>query len=77
MKEADVKKLRLMNREAAELFIDLDDVAERDTGQSMLGRTKPFLKQILAETKDSTIPGAFNAVLNQRLTNQLKSAAML
>lgn len=77
MKEENIKKLRVMNREAAELFISLDKAAEEQTGQSMLGKTRTFLEQILDETRDSAIPGAFNAVLNSRLTNQVRSAALL
>lgn len=74
MKEADIKLMNIPNAEAARKFIAIDDAVEAQTGQSILGKTKDFLLEILAETEDSTIPGAFNAVLNQRLTGKLRSA---
>lgn len=68
--------MNIINREAAVKFIEIDDVLEEQTGQSALGKTKAFLKEILVDTEDSTIPGAFDAVLNQRLTGKLHSAAL-
>ena len=76
MKMTDLPKLNLINEEAAVKFIEIDDIVETDTGQSVLGDTKVFLKQVLADTKDSTIPGAFSAVLNQRLTGKLSPALL-
>lgn len=72
----DMKQLKLLNDDAARMFIELDDVIEAETGQSMLGTTKPFLMQILQETDGSAIPGAFNQVLNSRLTGKLRSASI-
>jgi len=67
------KQLSLINEDAARLFIEIDDTIEAQTGESMLGKAKPFLISILEETQDSTIPGAFSAVLNQRLTGKTRS----
>lgn len=74
MKESDIPKMNIPNAEAALAFIAIDDAMEAQTGQSVLGKTKTFLMEIIEDTKDSTIPGAFSAVLNQRLTGKLKSA---
>lgn len=74
MKESDIKRLNILNEDAARMFIELDDVVEAETGQSMLGQTKPFLIQVLKETEGSHIPGAFSSVLNARLTNKQRSA---
>lgn len=68
------RKLSLLNEDAARMFIEIDDVVEAQTGESMLGKTKPFLIRILEETQDSTIPGAFSAVLNQRLSGKTRTA---
>lgn len=76
MKEADVKKLNILNEDAAKMFIEIDDVIEADTGQSMLGNAKPFLIQILKESEGSHIPNAFSALLNARLTNKQRSASI-
>ena len=74
MKESDVKKLNLVNEDSARLFIQIDDAIEAETGQSMLGKTKPFLMNILTDAEGSNIPGAFSALLNSRLTGKTKSA---
>lgn len=68
------KQLTLLNEDAARMFIEIDDAIEAQTGESMLGKTKPFLISVLEETQDSTIPGAFSAVLNQRLTGKTRTA---
>lgn len=73
MKNSDIKLMQLPNAEAAMKFIEIDDVIEKETGQSILGPTKPFLLEVLNDTKDSHIPNAFSQVLNQRLTGKLKA----
>ena len=72
-KRKEEKQLSLINEDAARLFIEIDDAIEAQTGESMLGKSKPFLISVLEETQDSTIPGAFSAVLNQRLTGKTRS----
>ena len=73
MKQADIKLMQLPNAEAARKFIEIDDIIEAETGESILGETKPFLLSVLADTEDSIVPNAFSSVLNQRLTGKLKA----
>lgn len=74
MKREDVKLIHLPNDELARKLVEIDYAMEAETGQSILGKSRPFLESVLADTEDSTIPGAFGAVLNQRLTGKLRSA---
>lgn len=74
MSKRKEEQLALINEDAARMFIEIDDTIEAETGESVLGKTKPFLISILEETQDSTIPGAFSAVLNQRLTGKTRSS---
>ena len=72
-KLADIKLMKLPNAEAARKFIEIDDVIEKETGESILGETKGFLLEVLHDSEDSIIPNAFSALLNSRLTGKLKA----
>lgn len=76
MKSADLKLMKLPNAEAARKFIEIDDVIEAETGESILGPVKPFLLNVLKDSEDSIIPNAFSALLNQRLRGKLKALPM-
>lgn len=74
MSKREDEQLALINEDAARMFIEIDDAIEAETGESVLGKSKVFLISVLEETQDSTIPGAFSAVLNQRLTGKTRSS---
>lgn len=71
-KSNDIKLMKLPNAEAARKFIEIDDAIEAQTGESILGETKPFLLEVLADSEDSIIPNAFSNLLNSRLKGKLK-----
>ena len=73
MKSSDIKIMKLPNEEAARKFIEIDDVIEKDTGESILGPVKPFLLEVLKDSEDSIIPNAFSNLLNSRLQGKLKA----
>ncbi len=73
MEQSDINLLSIPNREAALKMIEVDDAYEAQSGESLLGPTKPFLQEVLEDTKDSIIPNAFSALLNKRLTGQLRA----
>ena len=72
MKKEDIKLMKLPNEEAARKFIEIDDVIEKETGESILGPIKPFLLEVLKDSEDSIIPNAFSNLLNSRLQGKLK-----
>lgn len=73
MKKEDLKLMAIPNAEAAQKFIEIDDVIEAETGESVLGETKPFLQEVLRDSEDSIIPNAFSSLLNSRLKGKLKA----
>lgn len=72
MKSTDISLMKLPNADAAKKFIEIDDIIEAETGESILKEVKPFLLEVIKDTEDSLIPNAFSAVLNSRLTSKLK-----